>query len=332
MKDFILSTNKITNRFGRKFQILTEGINLDRFNKNPIMLFNHDRNNVIGTWKNVRKDGDKLLALPNFDDDESSSTIKNKVDKGTLKTASVGIEILKFEEEEDKFVITESNLLETSIVSIPQNDEAEMVNNLVLMSSGEPIELDEFIKNNNNKMEKEVKIDNVNEAPETEVTETVEVEVKAEVETEDLNAAKVELELKLENSLTEIEVLKSSIDEKSKEIEERDNKITELELSIKSYEDEKFNALLNNAIKDGKITEESKEKFTDLSYDKVESILEALPSKNASLSEDLVKLQKKSDKVVKTYDWYLKNDVKGLRKMAKEQPELYKRLEESSKK
>lgn len=50
MKEFLLSDER-ENCY--HFAVSTSGINFTRFNKNPIMLLQHDRNQgVIGRWEN----------------------------------------------------------------------------------------------------------------------------------------------------------------------------------------------------------------------------------------------------------------------------------------
>lgn len=61
---FILSDESV-NSYGQI--ILTEGINIERFAKNPVMLYMHERNTVIGRWDNIRKEGKQLLADAFFD-------------------------------------------------------------------------------------------------------------------------------------------------------------------------------------------------------------------------------------------------------------------------
>ena len=83
-KSAILNTENI-NRYG--FRVLTNGIDLSAFIKNPVMLYNHNRskdenrvqNLPIGKWENIRIEGDKLLADPVFDAyDQFAQTIKSK--------------------------------------------------------------------------------------------------------------------------------------------------------------------------------------------------------------------------------------------------------------
>ncbi len=61
--------------------VLTSGINIARFQRNPIMLHMHDRDKgVIGRWENITKEGDKLTAEAVFDDTtELGAKVKHQV-------------------------------------------------------------------------------------------------------------------------------------------------------------------------------------------------------------------------------------------------------------
>ena len=66
--------------------ILTSGINIARFQRNPIMLYMHDRDKgVIGRWENIAKEGDKLTAVAVFDDaTELGAKVKHQVESNIV--------------------------------------------------------------------------------------------------------------------------------------------------------------------------------------------------------------------------------------------------------
>ena len=106
--------------------VLTSGINTARFERNPVMYYMHDRDKgVIGRWENIRKDGTKLLADAVFDDGtELGAKVKHQVETGFLRTASVGLENIKYEEINGVKTIVECDLYEISIVDVPANENA----------------------------------------------------------------------------------------------------------------------------------------------------------------------------------------------------------------
>lgn len=110
-----------------------ECINLERFNNGlGTVLFNHDRDAVVGHIEKVWLDDNRGKALVRFDTDEQSETIFQKVQSGTLQGVSVGYAINRYEVLEDEdtkstngrfngpaYVVTDWEPLEISIVSVP---------------------------------------------------------------------------------------------------------------------------------------------------------------------------------------------------------------------
>jgi hypothetical protein len=128
MARFILSTEQV-NRYG--FRVLSAGIKLDNFKANPVMFYVHDRSKLpIGTWKDIRieKNGN-LTAEPEFDEnDDFALQIKDKVDQGILKAASLNFNVISLSEDPKDLVkgqkyptVTECEPWEASIVDIPGN-------------------------------------------------------------------------------------------------------------------------------------------------------------------------------------------------------------------
>lgn len=110
-----------------------ECINLERFNNGlGTVLFNHDRDAVVGHVEKVWLEDNRGKALARFDTDEQSETIFQKVQSGTLQGVSVGYAINRYEVLEDEdtkstngrfsgpaYVVTDWEPLEISIVSVP---------------------------------------------------------------------------------------------------------------------------------------------------------------------------------------------------------------------
>lgn len=88
-KPFILHDDTVNTK---GFRMLTEGADLSVFERNPVMLLNHDDWVLpIGRWENVRKEGNKILAEAVFDDkDEKALIVSGKVERGFIKAASIG--------------------------------------------------------------------------------------------------------------------------------------------------------------------------------------------------------------------------------------------------
>jgi HK97 family phage prohead protease len=106
-----------------------QGWLLDNFRTNPIALFNHRAEQVVGKWANVRITQDALLA--EFEPAEPGTSriadeVRKLVEQGVLRAASVGfhgIEAEPIKGTRGKRYKSQE-LVETSIVSVPANPAA----------------------------------------------------------------------------------------------------------------------------------------------------------------------------------------------------------------
>jgi HK97 family phage prohead protease len=152
-KEFVLSDESL-NSYG--YWIKTDGIGLEAFKKNPVMLWNHGRSwsdsqdtiLPIGRWENVRVEDGRLLGEAVFDSDDAfAKKIAQKVANGTLSACSIGLEALELSEAPEHLkpgqtrrTITKSELLEVSIVDIPANRNA-VAHGVALYEKGKLVEL-----------------------------------------------------------------------------------------------------------------------------------------------------------------------------------------------
>lgn len=133
-KEVIISTSGLNCYGGR---VLTSGIDLTQFRKNPLLLWMHRRSfepgaMPIGRIEDLRIDGDRLIGTPVFDqDDEFAKKIESKWENGFLRMASAGIEIIETSDApghllqgQTRRTITRCKLEEVSIVDMGGNDEA----------------------------------------------------------------------------------------------------------------------------------------------------------------------------------------------------------------
>jgi hypothetical protein len=127
VKRFVLNDETVANTYG--FYISTSGIDLSRFEKNPVMLSSHWNDNaaVLGKWIDLQKTGSTLSGLPDFDlEDEAVKPIAGKVMRGYINGCSMGI---LFNREDmlmldGKIFLTKCQLAEVSIVPVPSNANA----------------------------------------------------------------------------------------------------------------------------------------------------------------------------------------------------------------
>lgn len=120
---FILSDESL-NSYG--FVVQTAGIDTAQFERNPVMLYMHDRESgVVGRWENIRKEGAKLMADAVFDEGtELGAKIKKQVENGFLRCVSIGIDNVTQEDLNNVQTVTKCRLIEASIVDIPSNANA----------------------------------------------------------------------------------------------------------------------------------------------------------------------------------------------------------------
>lgn len=118
-------------------RVLTEGIDLSQYEKNPVLLWMHRRSwetgaMPIGRIENLRKEDGKLIGTPVFDQNDSfAKQIESKWENGFLRMASAGLEPIETTPDpalvlpgQTRETVTRCKLVEVSIVDIGGNDEA----------------------------------------------------------------------------------------------------------------------------------------------------------------------------------------------------------------
>ena len=125
---FVINDEAVLNSHG--FYLRNAGLRRERYDANPVVLYDHDLSLPIGVGKDVGVEGSKLLFTPEFDaDDELAVKVSKKVEKGHLRGCSPGLIVQKVTIEtnaagEDQYVVTDWELCEVSIVSVPSNRNA----------------------------------------------------------------------------------------------------------------------------------------------------------------------------------------------------------------
>lgn len=127
-------TNDSLNSYGTR--VLTYGLDIEQYNRNPVLLWMHYRGQVIGTVTDLRREHGEITGLLNFDEaSELSQRCKKQWEFGSLRMVSVGIDILEWSDDPNLAVegqtmatITKSKLTEVSVVDIGANDDAIRLN------------------------------------------------------------------------------------------------------------------------------------------------------------------------------------------------------------
>lgn len=274
VKTFVLHDESV-NSHG--YWMLTAGCDISQFEKNPIMLWNH--NNAwgdsreaklpIGHWENIRVKGKQILADAVFDTDEFSQTIAKKVEANTLRMASVGAMAIETSED-TKYIkpgqryatILKWKLKEASIVNIGANDNALVAlyddGGAILNLSDEntsPLKPINNKKSMNNELLKELNLsDNADE--------------KA------ITSAFIALKDAAKKTQDERDALQKQLDE--------------LHLADKEGKKSKFAADVEQAVKDGRINAAGKDhliKLYDSNAEDAEKFLSSIPARTSLYSQ-----------------------------------------------
>lgn len=135
-------SNDRLNSYGTR--VLTAGMNVEQYCRNPVLLYQHERGKVIGYVKDLKVENGEVTGELMFDEaTELSKQCKKQYEFGSLRMVSVGIDILELSEDKELLVqgqtsptVTKSKLYEVSLVDIGSNDDA-----LVLRKDGMQITL-----------------------------------------------------------------------------------------------------------------------------------------------------------------------------------------------
>ena len=123
-------SNSTLNSYGTR--VLTEGLDTSQFERNPVLLYMHNRGQVIGCVRNIQKEGDDVVGELDFDEaTDLSVQCRKQFEFGSLKAVSAGIDIVETSESPELLVpgqtgptITKSKLFEVSVVDVGANDDA----------------------------------------------------------------------------------------------------------------------------------------------------------------------------------------------------------------
>jgi len=172
-KRFVLS-DETENALG--FAVMTDGVDLAQFQRNPIALWMHSRARgnsksevlPLGHWQDIEVKDGKITAIPYFDDkDEFAMQIYHKVEDGHIRMASAGLGNYELDLiEEDEYllrtgrnpsvmvelsegerrmmpILKKCKMIEASIVDIGSNDGALVLydesDNMIQLNSKEDV-------------------------------------------------------------------------------------------------------------------------------------------------------------------------------------------------
>lgn len=315
MARFVINDERVINSHG--FRLMNAGARLERYLDNPVVLHQHNSDEPIGIGKALKTEGDIMSFEPEFDlDDALGLKVAKKVEKKHLKGCSPGIIIYRVESDMDEsgkeeYRVTDWELCEISIVSVPSNRAAIRLYN----SSMQPLESidialmattsDTFIENNMEQKDNKQTI---------------------------MLAADAAKAVGMSAAITP-----DNMAELSAAISSLSTRAIAAENELQQIRDAAALELVDEALKAGKITADKKESFLSLAkinYKMAKETLDAIPAA-ASLAGKLTNTSTADSLPADRKGWtqldWLKNDPAGLASLKADSPELYKDITQKRK-
>ncbi len=291
------------------FRILTEGIDLSVFQKNPVMLWKHERYDSrllpIGRWDDLKIENGALTAEPVLDEkDPFAQQIKSKVDQGFINACSIGVQVVEVSEDpalmlpgQRRATVTKCILVEISLVDIPGNQNSVRLykeDKIVALSSGEDNAIIPIINHNSNKMKS--------------------VALK-------LGLAESATEDQILQEITKLQTEKQVLTNENKTLKDRET------LALKTRAEK----LADDAIATGRTTADKKEtlvKMAMFDFDNTKALIDATPPARRPTET----LQRKpagdgnETAEVKSWDDLVKLGRKEVERVRLEEPDVYRKL------
>lgn len=296
-------TDDSLNSYGSR--VITAGIDMAQYERNPVLLYMHERGKVIGYMKELLKEeNNEITGEPVFDcATELSKQCKKQWEVGSLRMVSIGIDILELSEKEEHLLpgqtsptITKSKIFEVSIVDIGANDNA-----IVMRQDGRHITLGK---------------DSENPLPI--------INKKPQISKNEMELKTIALQLGLPETADEATVL-TKISELKNEAREADQLKKDKQDLILAQ----VTSAVETAIKENRVTADKKEHFINLGktvgLETLKDTLEAM-SPSARLSKAINASSNGSASGEKTYSKLSEVPGDELKKLRSENPTEYKRL------
>ena len=252
---------------------------LDNYTNNPVVLFNHDYNRPIGRATGLETDDRGLRITANIS--KSAGDVTNLVKEGILRALSVGFRVkdADYIEETDGLKISDAELFEVSVVSVPANQAATFS---VAKSFDTQSEYDEWKK-------QFVKITEAAKPQDTDDSLSSRNNEMSE-KTEDFNleefAKKVASETAAKIAMQQAEVKAAEQADAEKAAEEQ--AVQEAELESKKAE---VKAIVEAGTSGAEELVSELEKRVNDKYDNVEEVVDSLKAELKEKSEEITKIR-----------------------------------------
>ena len=252
---------------------------LDNYTNNPVILFNHDYNRPIGRATGLETDDRGLRITANIS--KSAGDVTNLVKEGILRALSVGFRVkdADYIEETDGLKISDAELFEVSVVSVPANQAATFS---VAKSFDTQSEYDEWKK-------QFVKITEADKPQDTDDSLSSRNNEMSE-KTEDFNleefAKKVASETAAKIAMQQAEQKAAEKADAEKAAEEQ--AVQEAELESKKAE---VKAIVEAGTSGAEELVSDLEKRVNDKYDNVEEVVDSLKAELKEKSEEITKIR-----------------------------------------
>lgn len=307
-------SNESVNSYG--FRVLTSGMEVAQYQRNPVLLYMHERGQVIGYMKDVQVKDGEVTGEPVFDEaTELSKRCKKQFDFGSLKMVSAGLEIYETSDDQAQLAkdqkrptVTRCRLYEVSLVDIGSNDDAivlKMGSRTANLAAGEECPLP-LITNHSSLNTNELSNPNNNE-------------------NSMMTLKDVALMVGLQETATEAEVrdrMKLMLDEH--------NRLAEAEKKLSELARQRVVALVDKGIAEKRIGAEKREEMIallgKLSADEAEKLIQGMAVQLKP--SDLIQPGAGATLGATPEGWKSLHDVPAdrLMKLKAERPDEYKRL------
>ena len=293
--------------------IKTDGVLMEQFRKNPVMLWMHWRGVIIGYIKDIRVENNEITGEPFFDEvREESKMAKLQWEKGSLRMGSPNFEVIETSDDEAlrkpgqrRPTITKCKLIEFSMVDIGGNDNNIRLSyegNELKLASGEECQVLPFFKesiiNPNNKKQMN----------------------------EELKAIALMLGLSAEATLTDVQKQVSTLLEHRNANEKLRAEMKSLQEQLDNIQLSGIANMVDEAIKSGKFTADKKDHFIELGK-KVgaESLKLTIDAMSVSMKPSTI-LGKQTGAAPKEYKTWGEVPEAELKLMREENKEQYRKL------
>lgn len=280
---FVISDESL-NSYG--FRVLTDGIDTSLFEKNPIALWVHsrpygwDKNREplpIGKWVNLRRDGKKLIADLEFDeDDEFAVSLMKKVEKGIINMVSAGLRAITTSDDpavlikgQTRPTVIQCLLMEVSLVDIGANRNAMRLQD----EFGTEINLSDRDGNHLLPLLRDIQHQNLDMKLHEQIAQVLKLSD---------NASEADILAAVQNSVTlslQVSGLQGQVNTLTTEKTNLQNQLKVYQDAEKTADEQKRIELVDQAIADKKITASEKETYLSLAekdFDNTKKVLDGM--------------------------------------------------------